>query len=200
MKFIRSDLAVMRSSLMTLTVAASCSMLLIYMSDRQADIAEKNWSNAQRQLHTAQTELNNAKLDQENLANYQGEYDASVAQHLIGNEPRLDWVESLERLRQQKLVDDLHYNIGPQKSYTPLPAIDSGNFEIKYSEMKLQLDLLHEGQLFDFYDALRDQIKGWYQLDSCSILRTHWEGQSGSTQLRAECNGGWITLKNRSTP
>lgn len=200
MKFTKSDLGVMRSSLLTLTIAASCSMLLIYISGRQAGIAEKNWNDAQRQLRTAQTELNNAKLDRENLADYRDEYEAAVQQHLIGNEPRLDWVESLERLRQQKLVADLRYNIGPQKTYTPQPAIDSGNFEIKYSEMKLQLGLLHEGQLLDFYDALRDQIKGWYQIDACSITRAPAESQRSAVQLHAECNGGWVTLKNRSTP
>lgn len=200
MKFTKGDLSVMRSSLIALTVAASCSILLIFISSKHADIAEKNWRDAQRQLQVAQSELNAAKADHEDLTNYLDEYAASLAQHLIGNEPRLDWVENLERLRHQKLVLDMHYNIGPQKNYTPQPPINSGNFEIKYSEMKLQLALLHEGQLLDFFAALRSQIKGWYQLDSCSVVRTKVQDGDATASLHAECSGGWITLKNRSTP
>lgn len=200
MKITKSDFTVMRSSLITLTIAICCSLLLIYFSDRQASIAERNWSTAQQRLSTAKNELNNARWDYENLFKYQDEYAASLDRNLIGEEPRLDWVESLERLRQQGLVSDMHYNIGPQKTYTPQMPIDSGNFDIKYSEMKLQLDLLHEGQLIDYFDALRTQIKGWYQLDECNIVRTNSDKQNVAIQLRAECSGGWITLKNRSAP
>lgn len=198
MKITKSDLKVMRSSLITLTIAICCSLLLIYFSDRQANIAKNNWDKAQQQLRAAQSGLNDAKQDYENLLNYRDEYAASIDQHLIGNESRLDWVENLERIRQQKLVADMHYNIGPQKSYIAQPVIDSGNFELKYSEMKLQLDLLHETQLLDFFDALRTQIKGWYQLDECNIVRSASGTTSLTTQLHAECSGGWITLRNRS--
>ncbi len=198
MKITKSDIKVMRSSLITLSIAICCSLLLIYFSDRQSEIARQNWDSAQQQLRTAQTGLNDAKQDYDNLIDYRDEYAAAVAQHLIGNESRLDWVENLEHMREQKLVADMHYNIGPQKPYVAQPAIDSGNFELKYSEMKLRLDLLHETQLFDFYDALRTQIKGWYQLDECSIVRSASGSTSLSTQLHAECNGGWITLRNRS--
>jgi hypothetical protein len=82
-------------------------------------------------------------------------------------------------------------------------AIDGGNFDIHYSEMKLQFDLLHEGQLFNFFDALRNQIKGQYQLEGCTLQHIDTpenEATPNATHIKAECNGGWITLKNRSVP
>ena len=198
MKITKSDFGVMRRSLITLTIAIICSMLLIYFSNQQTSRAERNWNAAQQRLSTAQNELNNARWDYENLFKYQDEYEASISRDLIGNEPRLDWVESLERLRQQNLVSDMHYNIGPQKPYTAQMPIDSGSFDIKYSEMKLQLDLLHEGQLIDFFDALRTQIKGWYQLEECNIVRSAGDSKNVAIQLHADCSGGWVTLKNRN--
>lgn len=200
MKITKSDFGVMRSSLITLAVAICGSVLLIYFSSRQANLAENNWNTAQQRLSTAKNELNNARWDYENLFKYQDEYAASIERNLIGSEPRLDWVESLERLRHQNLVADMHYNIGPQKPYTPQMPIDSGSFDIKYSEMKLQLDLLHEGQLIDFFDALRTQINGWYQLEECNIVRSAGDTNNVAAQLHADCSGGWITLKNRNTP
>lgn len=198
MKFSGNDMGVMRSSLITLAVAASCSALLIYFSERQAGLAGKDWRDAQSQLQAAKSQLSSAKLDQGDMESYLAEYSASVDQHLIGEETRLDWVESLEKLRPQKKVADFRYNIGPQKNYAAQPAIASGNFNIHYSEMKLQFDLLHEGQLMDFFDAVRGQIKGWYQLESCSILRNQGDAQNTGLQLKAECSGGWITLQNRN--
>jgi hypothetical protein len=200
MKISKNDLGVLRSSLITLAVAASCSLLLIFISEKQSELAGKDWREAQRQLRSAQSELSNAKQDQGNMDSYLAEYTASVSQHLIGEEARLDWVESLGKLHQQKLIADFRYNIGPQKLYTAQPAIDSGNFNIHYSEMKLQLDMLHEVQLLEFFDALRGQIKGWYQLAGCSIVRNSGDPQNTGIQLKAECTGGWITLKNRSAP
>jgi hypothetical protein len=84
----------------------------------------------------------------------------------------------------------------------PQPAIDSGNFDIHYSEMKLQFELLHEGQLLKFFEALRNQIKGKYQLEGCTMQRIatdHASAASSGANIKAECSGGWITLKNRST-
>ena len=118
-------------------------------------------------------------------------------------------MEGLEKIHQQNPAVDFRYNIAPQKIYAPQPAIDSGNFDIHYSEMKLQIDLLHEGQLLDLFSALRKQIKGHYQLEGCNMKRTTANagadddediGPSVATHLKAECSGGWITLKNRNAP
>ena len=198
MKISKDDWGVMRSSVVTLAIAAGCSALLIFFSETRSELAENDWRDAQRQLRAAQSELNNTKQDRDNMDSYLAEYAASVEQHLIGEESRLDWIANLEKIRTQKRVEDFRYNIGPQKLYAAQPAIDSGNYNIHYSEMKLQLDLLHEGQLFDFLDAVRDQIKGWYQLESCSILRNPGDSQNTGIQLKAECAGGWITLQNRN--
>jgi hypothetical protein len=110
-------------------------------------------------------------------------------------------MEGLEKLRQQNLVVDFRYNITPQRIYTPQPAIDSGNFNIHYSEMKLQFELLHEGQLLSFFDALRSRIKGHYQLEGCKLQRDDIaEDAAKPTKISAECSGGWITLKDRNAP
>jgi hypothetical protein len=67
--------------------------------------------------------------------------------------------------------------------------------------MKLQFNLLHEVQLLNFFDALRKQINGRFQLEGCSMQRVTTEEESAAaagTHIKAECNGGWITLKNRN--
>jgi hypothetical protein len=157
-------------------------------------------------MNDARNRLATARQDQENLASYSKDYSVLEDREIINDDHRLDWMEGLGKLRQQNLVVDFGYNIAPQKVYTPQPAIDSGNFDIHFSEMKLQFDLLHEGQLLNFFNALHSQIKGQYQLEGCTMQRTAaLKGDSkdiepsATTNIKAECSGGWITLKNRKS-
>lgn len=203
MRFTKSDLPLMRWSIAAICASVLLSSLILYSSSRYAGYKKTNLRTAQSQLKDARGRLTAAREDKENLSAYSAEYSVLEQQNIFGDDHRLDWMEGLEKLRQQNLVLDFRYNISPQKNYAPQPAIDSGNFNIHYSEMKLQFDLLHEGQLLTFFDALRRQIKGQYQLEGCTLKRTNIAENAATpmtTPVKAECSGGWITLKNRNAP
>ncbi|WP_435628431.1 hypothetical protein [Candidatus Ferrigenium straubiae] len=203
MKFSTSDFPLMRRSILTVCAAALVSTIILYSSTEYAESARNDRRNAQNMLNDARNRLATAHQDQENMAIYPTEYGALIEQKIIGDDQRLDWIEGLEKIRQKNLVADFRYSIAPQKIHAPQPPVDSGNFDIGYSEMKLQFDLLHEGQLLSFFDALRTGIKGKYQLDGCTLQRIGADSESGqttATPLKADCSGGWITLKNRNAP
>ena len=196
MKLSKSDWTLMQASVITLSLALIASVLLIYFSGQYAARAMKSWHSAQQQLRAAQTNLNEIAQQRDNIASYLRPYQHAQQAHLIGVEPRLDWLESLAKLQQQNVVTSFSYAIEPQKTITPQPAIDAGNFDVHVSDMKLQIELLHELQLLNFFDALRRQVPGWYQLDSCTLTRS----KLGEAGLKAECKGGWLTLQHRSAP
>lgn len=202
MKLSPSDFPLMRRSILAICASALASAVILYSSGEYAESTRKEKLNEQNMLKDARHRLTTALQDEENMAIYPAEYGALVEQKIIGDDQRLDWIEGLEKIRQKNLVTDFRYSIAPQKAYAPQPPIDSGNFDIGYSEMKLQFDLLHEEQLLSFFDALRADIKGWYQLEGCAMQRTSADLEEGQTspRLKAECSGGWITLKNRSAP
>ena len=202
MKFSASDFPLMRLSLAAISTSALLSGIILYSSTRYAQQNETNLHNSQRQINEARNRLTEARNDRENLSVYSAEYGILEEQAIIGDDHRLDWMEGLEKLRSQNLVLDFRYDIAPQKSYAPQPAIDSGNINIHYSEMKLQFDLLHEGQLLKFLDALRKQVKGHYLIESCTLTRNEAEADANTpaTHIKADCNGGWITLKSRNAP
>lgn len=203
MKLSASDFPLIRWSVLAFCASSLISAVILYSSGEYAESTRNDRRTAQNMLNDARNRLVTAQQDQENMAIYAGEYGALIEQKIIGDDQRLDWMEGLEKIRQKNLVTDFRYNIAPQRTYTPQPAIDSGNFDLHYSEMKLQFDLLHEGQLLDFFGTLHADVKGWYQLEGCTLQRsgTDSEGQqSAMARLKAECSGGWITLKNRNTP
>lgn len=203
MRFSTSDFPLMRRSILAVCASTLVSAVILYGSGEYSKSAQNNLSNAKTMLNDARNRLATALQDQENMTIYAGEYGVLTEQKIIGDDQRLDWMEGLEKIRLKNLVADFRYHIAPQKNYASQPPIDSGNFDIRYSEMKLQFDLLHEAQLLNFFEALRADIKGWYQLEGCTMQRTgagNEDEQTTTTLLKAECSGGWITLKNRNTP
>ena len=203
MKFSNADFHLMRWSVAAISASILLSGAILYASTRYADYTQKDRRLSQSQVNDARHRLAMAREDRENLSDFSKEYETLKSNEIIGDDHRLDWMEGLEKLRNQNLVLNFSYNIAPQKNYAPPIAVDSGNFDIHYSEMKLQFDLLHEGQLLNFFKALRRQIKGRYQLEGCTLQRVTTDGEPAtatSANIKAECSGGWITLKNRNTP
>jgi len=210
MKFSSSDFQLMRWNIAAIFASVILSGLVLYGSQQYAEHAQNDFRAAQKQMNETRNLLTAAHQDQENMAVYAKDYSVLEDRKIIGDDHRLDWMEGLDKLRQQNLAIDFRYSIVPQKIYAPQPAIDSGNFDIHYSEMKLQFDLLHEGQLLSFFNALNNQIKGQYQLEGCAMQRTSAAivgdadrdnddvALSSTTHIKAECSGGWITLKNRN--
>ena len=199
MKFSNEDFYQLRWSLSAILVSFLLSSIILYSSNQYADFTQKDQHTAQSQMNDARNRLAMASQDQESLADFSQEYDALEKNKIIGDDHRLDWMEGLEKIRNQNRVIDFRYSIAPQKIYAAQPAIDSGNFDIHYSEMKLQFDLRHEGQLLNFFDALRSQIQGHYQLEGCTMQRNDAAEDAGMPMhLKGECSGGWITLKNRN--
>lgn len=200
MKFSKSDLRLLRWGIAILCLALIIAGTTFYIAEQSITQSRRALNNAQSALSQARNQLITAQQDRANMDFYMAEYAALIEEKVIGVDQRLDWMEGMEQLRQKNIVSSFSYNIAPQKTFAPVIPVDSGNFDINFSEMKLQFNLLHEGQLINFFDALRSNIQGWYQLQGCTLQRAG-EGEiadSNPIQIKAECNGGWITLKNRS--
>ena len=206
MKLSKSDFILIRSSILAISASLAISVVVLYSSGIYSEKTQKDLRNAQNMLNDARNRLTAANEDKENMSMYAAEYGTLSENKIIGNDQRLDWMEGMEKLRRQNLVTDFRYSIAPQRIYFPQPPLNSGNFDIHYSETKLQFDLLHEGQLLKFFNILHEQIKGWYQLEGCTLQRVATESANANTSttaathLKAECTGGWVTLKNRNSP
>lgn len=202
MTFSKSDFALIKWSLFTFLLVLALGSAAIIASEDYIARAQVEQRATQRQLNEARKQLAAAEEDRENMNTYTLEYGSLLERNIIGSDQRLDWIEGLDRIHQQNRVQDFKYAIAPQQMYTPAPALDSGNFEPYLSTMTLQFNLLHEGQLINFFDTLRNDIKGWFIIDHCSIerdsLASNPAKHNSSAQLKADCTGGWLTLKNRN--
>ena len=203
MTFSKSDLSRIKWSLVLFLIVLAMSGAAIWASEDFVARVRTGQRDAQSHLMEARRLLSTATEDRENMKTYTLEYGRLLHRNIIGTDQRLDWMEGLDKLQMQNRVLNFKYAISPQQAYVPSPPVDSGNFELGLSAMTMHFDLLHEGQLINFLDALRRDIKGWYILDHCSLERTGATPDSDdhattAAQLKAECAGGWLTLKNRN--
>ena len=222
MTFSRSDFAHIKWSALLLLAVLGGGSALIAASQSYVAQAQQEQQTLKRQQGEARAYLTTAQADQENMQTYTQEFNILLRRNIVGEGQRLDWIENLDKMRKQSHARGLmnfNYSITPQQHYTPIPAVDSGNYELNASGMALQFDLLHEGQLLDFLDALRNNTQGWFILAQCTVQRsaavgagnvantlnvddelvaTRAAAQNFVPQLKAECMGAWLTLKNRN--
>lgn len=202
MNFTQHDLLNLRWGLLAFILSLILGGGAMWLSSEYVSSSLKDRQSAQKQVVEARSKLSATQSDLENMSTYALEYTALLNNKIVGGENRLDWIEGLEKIRQQHRVLDFKYTISPQQPYAPNPALDTGSFEIKQSNVNLQLDLLHEGQLIDFFELLRNDIKGWFIIDHCSLARTGANGNmtDATSNIKADCTGSWITMKNRNAP
>lgn len=199
MSFSVSDIAEIKWSLGAFVLSMAIAAGLSDFSEDYRHGALQAKQSAQEQLNKARESFATAQSDFENMATYKLEYEALENQKVIGNEQRLDWIEGLEKIRKQGVVRDFKYSIGPQQSYAPNPPLDAGNFALNLSPMTLQIDLLHEEQLDRLFSTITTQMQGWFILDKCS-LSSSASATGETSSLKADCAGGWLTMKNRNAP
>lgn len=117
--------------------------------------------------------------------------------NILGRENRLEWADTIARIRKERELLDLRYTIDRQKlllSAAGKPA----NVDFYSSTLKVSLALLHEEDLLRFLSDLRESGNAYYSVRKCDVSRT---GQplSGATmtpRLRAECEIELVTIQD----
>lgn len=198
MKLSQSDFPHIKWSLLAFALSIVIGASAVWVSNNFATETLRSRQAAEKHLSEVKNKLATAKVDEENMTTYAQEYLELEKRKVIGSEQRLDWIEDLENLRKQGYVLDFKYTVSPQQTYTAKPPVDTGNYDTKLSNMSLQFDLLHEGQLMRFFEALRTNLNGCFIIDHCSLERVATEPAGTGANLKADCTGGWLTIKNRS--
>lgn len=119
------------------------------------------------------------------------------AEGIIGNEHRLNWIETLRSAGARIDLPSLSYEIMSQKEYTPSYAIYRGSYQIYVSKMKLTFGLLHEGDLERLFDELNQRASGLYSVADCTFTSSQKtiEHDPKQENISAQCELLWYTIK-----
>ena len=149
--------------------------------------------------------LTRARAEEQDIRQSIERLNALRAGGIVGGEQRLEWVEHMRRIKVARKLYDLQYEIAPQHVLDPaiLPGT-SGDFEFLASTMRLQMQLLHEGDLLGFLGDLRGSGYAYLRPRSCVVERLARieservpEPVGAGPQLKADCVIDWITVRER---
>jgi hypothetical protein len=124
------------------------------------------------------------------------QYQALAARGMVGTENRLDWIDTVTAIKNERRLFDINYSIEPQKELD-YPGFDpGGGVKFMVSRVKIRMLLLHEEDLLNFIDELARRGKPYLSVRSCDVRR---EGRGGGTtlspRLRADCVFDLITIR-----
>jgi hypothetical protein len=119
--------------------------------------------------------------------------------HILGEENRLEWADTIARIRRERELLDLRYAIERQRLLVSLPG-KPASVDFFASTMKVDLALLHEEDLLRFLSDLRQSGNAYYSVRRCDMTRTGQapSGSSMTPRLQANCEMDLITIRDRA--
>lgn len=126
------------------------------------------------------------------------QYQALAARGIVGEERRLDWVDTVTAIKNERRLFNISYNIQPQDELD-YPGISSGGgVRFMASHVKMNLLLLHEEDLLNFIDELSRRGKSYLSVRSCDVQRENRSsgGSALAARLRADCVFDLITISH----
>jgi hypothetical protein len=131
----------------------------------------------------------------ENLVHYERMQQIGM----VGEESRLDWIESIAKIKNARKLFEIRYIIEAQGSvdYPGVVATNAADFVL--SRMRLNMLLLHEGDLLNFLSDLQAAGKAHVSVRRCTVTRIERGAGPSPTslqpRLRAECQVDLVSVR-----
>lgn len=148
---------------------------------------------AQQSRDAAYARFAQVESEKQDIRSFQPKFIALNRKGLIGEERRLEWVDAIRQIQEQHRMLPLSYEFEPQQAVRQEGRVPLGDYQMRASRMSLHMDLLHEGDLFDFLAELRQ--RGFFAVQDCSLKRlAALPEQTSAPTVSADCHLNWLTL------
>jgi len=201
MKLNKQDLQKLQAPLLGLVAVTIAVLLLFGLAQNYNASQEEALQKQQTQLNAATRRYRLSGAEKEMITEYLPKYQNLINKGFVGEERRIEWVENLREQHANHKLFGIKYSISHQDKYTPLFAANLGGFVLNRSVMKLELDMLHEGDLLQLTESLSAKNTAPFILRDCEITRLT-DASALSNQLvanlHAQCDLDWLTLREPS--
>ncbi len=195
------DLRRIRWGLVAALLMIAIGVAAVLASDRWLKSQQEAYRSANLRYNELDTMLRRARNEETEIKQKIARFAELRARGIVGPEQRLVWVERIRQLRGSLKLHDLQYEFAPQRTVDAATAPgSSGSFDFLVSTMRLDMQLLHEGDLLGFLDAMRTSAPAFVRARECRIQRAaavEDNGMAAQPQLKADCLVDWITIHER---
>ncbi|WP_425254282.1 hypothetical protein ACPJXG_11265 [Janthinobacterium sp. NFX145] len=188
------ELRLVRGAMLCFALTLLAGVLLLSLSTAYRTREAQRLYLAQHTRAAAATLFNHAEAEKQEIRAYEPQFLALRQRGLIGEENRLAWIDAIRRSQEQRKLLPISYDISPQQGLqVPLPMV-MGQYHLRGSRMRLQMDLLHEMDLLNLFDDLRQA--GYFAVQECTLKRHGAAGGEAAPALGAECELLWLTVNS----
>ena len=199
MNFTAAELKKLALPLLLLVALIGAGTGLILWVQSEQKVAERQLAAASAERTLARERLTRIADEEKEVNDKVAVYRRLKSLHILGEEQRLEWADAMTRIRTTRELLDVRYLVDRQRLIGAFPGKPAG-VDFYASTMKVDIALLHEGDLLTFLRELRDSGNAYYSVRRCTINRTGTAptGTSIVPRLRAECEIDLITIMDRA--
>lgn len=165
-------------------------------SQEQAVAMQQNLLNSARQRYQS------SGMEKETIMQFLPLYQGLISKGFIGEERRIEWVDELRAQHKKHKLFGIKYSISQQADFKPSFVPNLGGFTLHRSVMKIDLDMLHEGDILQLTESLGAENTSPFMLRDCEISRLGSSGAMSNqlvANLHAGCELDWLTLREPAT-
>jgi len=178
-----------------LWVVISCVMGgAVYYTDMLAKKSSAELERRKNDLRAAQTRMQQSGTEKDIIVQYAGKYRDLQNAGFAGEEQRINWLDALRAANTGTDLFGVNYQISAQQPYAYAQQFDPGTVKLMESVMELDMNLLHEGDLLRFFEALRAQRVGLFHINSCELRQINPSPTlRNQANVSADCKISWLT-------
>ncbi len=198
MKITGADAKRLRLPIATALVLTALGAGCLVASDFYLSEAKDAREAAKLQRNQAQQRLATVAEEEREIRENLVYYRRMVDRGMVSPENRLDLIDSIAKIKKERRLFEIRYNIEPQKPLDYAGIRPAGPVDFVASRMKLEMMLLHEQDLLNFLDDLDAAGKALVAVRNCTVARLDRGAVTVTTvvpRLRSECQVDLIALK-----
>jgi len=188
---------VIRRSLYVFTSVVVASVVAVVLSDSFMDDAYKNEQSEKRAMRIWKNKIDGSRESNKIIDEYESSYTSLVNRHIVGEENRLSWFETIQSTTNARGMPSVKYNITSQQLVPDTSGQHSAKgLDVYRSKMTLEIKMAHEGDLFAMLNNLDEKAKGLFTVDKCDIEKVKASSKESREKMRSFCELSWYTFKS----
>jgi len=195
----RDDLRRLRGPIAFAAGAVVVGLVCLFLADAYRDSATKTRAGTRASRVAAQERVLRVSEEEREIRENLIDYERMREQGMLGDQNRLDWIEAISRIKNNRKLFEIKYNIEAQRQLDYAGVVPGAGAEFVVSRMRLDMLLLHENDLLDFLSDLQAAKRAYVSVRQCMVTRLDRGAGPGGTalqpRLRADCQVDLVSVR-----
>ncbi len=194
MIIVRDDLKRLRLPLVAAAALLALGAACLFASEDYLDTAKKARDAARLSRVAAQERVSKVSEEEREIRENLVHYEQMRRRGMVGEQSRLDWIESIARIKNDRKLFEIKYSIEAQRPLDYPGIVATGAADFVVSRMNLEMLLLHEEDLLNFLADLEVAGKAYVSVRHCTVSRIE-RAAALQPRLRADCQVDLVSVR-----